>query len=176
MGSPWDGLGQLEVVCDAGPLIHLDEIGHLELLSDFQAVFVPAQVWDEVERHRPGALGSAVRLQKVSVEISSDSRLQTLARTLSLDIGEQAALSLIAYQPVSVLLTDDAAARLAAKALGYRSHGTIGILLRSIRRRLRSRAQISSVLRSLPFRSTLHIRQSLLAAILRELEAEPEDV
>lgn len=175
MGLAWDGLSQLEVVCDAGPLIHLDEIGLLELLSDFQAVFVPIQVWDEVERHRPEALRSVVRLQKISVEISSNSRFQTLARTLLLDIGEQAALSLMAHQPASVLLTDDTAARIAAKALGYRSHGTIGLLLRSIRRGLSSRAQISSVLRSLPFRSTLHIRQSLLEEIVRELESGADE-
>jgi predicted nucleic acid-binding protein len=155
-------------------LIHLDELGLLDLLSDFQAVFVPVQVWDEVERHRPEALRSAVRLRKVSVEVLTDSRLQALARTFSLDLGEQAALSLMKHQPTSVLLTDDAAARLAAKALGYRSHGTIGILLRSIRRGLCSRAQISSVLRSLPSRSTLHIRQSFRAEILRDLDSQPE--
>ena len=95
MGPAWKGLSPLEVVCDAGPLIHLDELGLLELLSDFQAVFVPVQVWDEVDRHRPQALRSAVRLQKVSVEVLADSRLQALARTFSLDLGEQAALSLM---------------------------------------------------------------------------------
>lgn len=175
MGPSWDRLSRLEVVCDAGPLIHLDEIGLLDLLSDFQAVYVPVQVWTEVERHRPSALQSVVDLKKVTVEVLLDSRLQTLVRTLSLDIGEQAALSLMASQPASVLLTDDAAARLAAKALGFRSHGTIGILLRSIRRQLRSQAQISAILRSLPFRSTLHIRQSLLDEILRDLDSGSGD-
>ncbi len=43
------------VVSDAGPLIHLDEIGCLELL-DFPAVLIPTQVWEEVVRHRPGLL------------------------------------------------------------------------------------------------------------------------
>jgi predicted nucleic acid-binding protein len=118
MGPAWDGLSQLEVVCDAGPLIHLDEIGLLDLLSDFREIYVPFQVWAEVERHRPTALRSPVRLRRVSVEISADSRLQTLARALSLATGEQAALSLLALQPGSILLTDAAAARVAAKALG----------------------------------------------------------
>ena len=45
-----------EVICDAGPLIHLDELSALDLLSDFSAVFVPQDVWSEVERHRPAAL------------------------------------------------------------------------------------------------------------------------
>lgn len=172
MGTAWERLSHLIVVCDAGPLIHLDEVGCLDLLADLQAVYVPHQVWSEVERHRPAALTSSLPLQKIPVEISMESRFQVLVRTFSLDVGEQAALSLMESHPESVLLTDDAAARLAAKAFGYRSHGTIGVLIRSIRRGLRSRADIASILRSLPFRSTLHIRQSLLQEILRELEEE----
>ena len=170
MGPPRGGLSSTEVVCDAGPLIHLDEIGDLDLLSDFRTVLVPAQVWEEVSRHRPPALQSVVHLQRISVDISTETQLQVLARTLSLASGEQAALSLMAFHSTAILLTDDSAARLAAKALGYRSYGTIGILLRSIRRGLRTQEQIVVALRSLPFRSTLHIRQSLLDEILRELE------
>jgi predicted nucleic acid-binding protein len=172
MGPSREGLTRAVVICDAGPLIHLDEIGCLDLLSDFQIVYVPRQVWVEVERHRPTALSSALALQKVPVEISLEPRFQLLIRTFSLDLGEQAALSLMESYPHSVLLTDDAAARLAAKALGYPSYGTLGVLLRSIRRQLRSREDIEFLLRGLPFRSTLHIRQSLLQEILEELEAD----
>lgn len=41
------------VVCDAGPLIHLDELDSLRLLCDFPAVLVPEVVWAEALRHRP---------------------------------------------------------------------------------------------------------------------------
>jgi predicted nucleic acid-binding protein len=170
MGPAWEGLSHLEIVCDAGPLIHLHELNCLDLLTDFQTVLVPEQVWLEVYRHRPAALTSLSILQQTPVEISEEPRLQALVRTLSLDLGEQAALSLMTSQPAAVLLTDDGAARLAAKALGYRSHGSIGVLLRSIRRGLRLRTEVRAILRSLPFRSTLHIRRSLLQEILLELE------
>jgi hypothetical protein len=43
-------------ILDAGPIIHLDELGCLPLLSDFQELIVPIAVWQEVERHRPVAL------------------------------------------------------------------------------------------------------------------------
>ena len=57
----------LDIVCDAGPLIHLDELGCLDLLADFQTVLVPEQVWQEVETHRPGALERfGVRFQRTS--------------------------------------------------------------------------------------------------------------
>jgi predicted nucleic acid-binding protein len=172
MGPSWDRLSRLDIICDAGPLIHLDELNCLDLLSDFQTVFVPDQVWTEVEHHRPSALTAFPSLQRAPADISEESRFQVLVRTFSLDLGEQAALSLMAHHPTAVFLTDDAAARLAAKALGFRTHGSIGVLLRSIRRGLRTRAEIGSTLRSLPFRSTLHIRQSLLQEILLELEDE----
>ena len=47
-----------EVVCDAGPPIHLDEVGCLDLLADFRAVLIPVAVWQEIARHRPSLLDS----------------------------------------------------------------------------------------------------------------------
>ena len=37
-----------KVVCDAGPLIHLDEIGSFHLLNDFQTILLPESVYNEV--------------------------------------------------------------------------------------------------------------------------------
>ncbi|WP_211206976.1 hypothetical protein [Thiothrix nivea] len=44
------------VVCDAGPVIHLDELGCLALLSDFAAVLIPDTVWEEVLHQRLQAI------------------------------------------------------------------------------------------------------------------------
>jgi len=162
----------LQVICDAGPLIHLDELDCLNLLDDFRSVFVPEQVWQEVERHNPHALTHPdVRLQRVSVTISQDAVFQTLVQTLSLALGEQAALSLAALHTNAILLTDDAAARLAAETLGYQVHGSMGILLRAIRRRQRTPAQVLTILHSLPTRSTLYIRRNLLQKIIFQVES-----
>ena len=133
------------VICDAGPLIHLDEIGCLSLLNDVPAVLVPDQVWQEVARHRPRALVKpSRRFQSVDVTISSEPTFQTLVQSLSLDIGEQAALSLLHEHRQAMLLTDDAAARLAATTMGYRVHGTIGMLIRAIRRQQLSKDEVIS--------------------------------
>ena len=162
----------LEVVCDAGPLIHLDELGCLDLLADFRAVRVPEQVWQEVEEHRPGALRSVnVQLQRTTVELSEQASFQALVRALALDLGEQAALSLMISYPDAVLLTDDAAARLSAETLGYRVHGSIGILLRAIRREQRTRNEVLSLLRDLPVRSSLYLRSALLEEIIAQVES-----
>ena len=46
--------GEDVAVADAGPLIHLDELGAIALLSVFDRVLVPDVVLSEVLRHRPG--------------------------------------------------------------------------------------------------------------------------
>ena len=158
------------VVCDAGPLIHLDELDSLSLLGDFDPVLIPEQVWQEVAHHRPGAFrNSVLHWQKVEVVVSSELSFQTLVQTFSLDFGEQAALKLMQRHPQAIFLTDDAAARIAAATLGYRVHGSIGILIRAIRRQQRSRDEIIAILRTLPARSTLHIRPDLLQEIITKL-------
>jgi predicted nucleic acid-binding protein len=162
-------------ICDAGPLIHLDEIGCLDLLADFQAVLIPEQVRDEVMRHRAAALNSqGLDIQSLSVTISAEPNFRAVVRAFSLDLGEQAALSLIMRYPGAVLLTDDAAARLAAKTLGFRTHGSLGILLRSIRLGRRTKTEILSILRVIPERSSLHLRMSLLQEIIQQVEDLPE--
>ena len=45
-----------DIVCDTGPLIHLDELGCLDLLADFKNVVLSGSVVEEIENHRPIAL------------------------------------------------------------------------------------------------------------------------
>ena len=165
----------IAVVCDAGPLIHLDEISCLDLLADFQAVQVVDQVWEEVLSHRPSALASAsLKINKISVEPLETVGFQTLIRTLGLHHGEIAALSLMHEHPTALFLTDDAAARVAAKALGFRGYGTLGVLLRSIRRGQRESREVLEILRDLPQISTLHVKRSLLQQIIAEVKRAKE--
>lgn len=74
--------------------------------------------------------------------------------------------------PRAIFLTDDAAARLAAVTWGYQVHGTIGVLLRTLRRQQRSRDQVITTLQNLPARSTLHIRSGLLLEIIARVKSE----
>jgi len=55
-----------------------------------------------------------------------------------LEIGEHQAILLALEYSNAVLLTDGAAARLVAERSGLRVHGTLGILLRSVRRNQRT--------------------------------------
>ena len=45
-----------KVVCDAGPIIHLDEVNCLDLLNDFEEIILPFSVEREIAIHRSSAL------------------------------------------------------------------------------------------------------------------------
>jgi len=162
------------VVCDAGPLIHLDELDCLDLLGDFPEVLVPEAVWREVLRHRPSALDKKVAVL-VRVAPSREQPaplLRGIFETMSLHRGEQEALALATKYEDALLLTDDTAARLAAGVLGVGVHGTIGILVRAIRRTQRTREQVLDTLSAIPVKSTLHLKRSFLAKIIDQVRYE----
>lgn len=160
------------IILDAGPIIHLDELACLSLLSDFQEVIVPETVWLEVERHRPAAFsGGAVRFVRHR-PLYISSHLQALCEAFSLDAGEREALSLTAEYPNALLLTDDAAVRIAAKAMGIRAYGTIGILVRAIRRKQKTPGEVISLLEQVSKKSTLFIRESLVREIIDKIQDE----
>src|SRR5262245_27131212 len=107
-------------VTDAGPLIHLAEIGCLSLLRIFDRLSIPEAVWSEaitqgsVPQTDILALGIVQRhalYQPSVVQFIQQSSLEQL------QAGEQECLFLCQHIGVSVLLTDDLAVREAAKRL-----------------------------------------------------------
>lgn len=160
----------IKVVSDAGPIIHLDELGAIDLLADFQLVYVPDEVWIEVERHRPQAIRRiAAQLSKCSPP--NCERVDSIKAMYSLHRGEYAALCQCMVFKNALLLTDDTAARLAAKALAMNAHGTIGLLLRALRRSHLSKDETLRLLGEIPQRSSLHVRPSFLAEIIEQAAA-----
>lgn len=160
--------GTEAAVLDAGPIIHLDEIGALDLLGEL-ALVTPGAVWAEVERHRPRALEHAL-LASSRCSAPHDERVAALATLLGLGAGEHEAMA-VARQRSAMLLTDDTAARVAAESLALRAHGTLGIVIRAARTGRRSPAQVLALLEDLPRRSSLHLRASLLAQVTREVRS-----
>jgi predicted nucleic acid-binding protein len=159
------------LVSDAGPLIHLEELGCLDLLRDFAAVLVPNAVWSEVRRHRPSALRRrTVKLRRVMSPPDAAPQLVRLAQAFSLDIGELEALKLMWQFPRAVFLTDDAAARVVAEQLRYEVHGTIGVVVRALRQRQRTKRQVLNLLRSVPKKSSLFIEPRLLNSVVEQVK------
>ena len=131
------------VICDAGPIIHLDELDCLDLLRDFPEVIVPVAVRREVQRHRPEALDRPQTAWRAAAPGEPPSaELRALVRLFALHVGETAAIQIAMGHPGAMLLTDDTAARLAG------------------------------ILADVPYRSSLHARPGLLMSVIREVEAK----
>lgn len=159
------------VVCDAGPLIHLDELTCLDLLLSFSRIIVPATVWTEVQRHRPSALRRRrVKLERLPASQDASRKLLQVLERLPLDAGEHEALLLMQQFPTAMLLSDDGVARAVAQQLGYEVHGTIGIILAGMRDGLRTRRQVLNVLRKISTHSTLHVARQLLQGIIDQVQ------
>jgi Predicted nucleic acid-binding protein, contains PIN domain len=164
---------EIVAVLDAGPLIHLDELGRLNLLNDFKELLVPQTVLDEALKHRPGLeLGGLENLEIISEPPPLPADLLKLADELALHAGGRAALAVLKARGGQFLLSDDAAARMVARAVGFQTHGTIGLILRARRRGKVSKAEMLQLLRQLPTRTTLHLRKELLDSILATAAAE----
>ena len=160
------------VVLDAGPLIHLDEISCLHLLEGFHSLLIPSVVWSEAVRHR-----SQLRLEKIPRATIADPHgppplsLAAASFANELHAGEIAAITLLHEAGGGLLLSDDDAARQTAEALGFSVAGTLGLLLRGIRRKQISSAQVRQLVAALPEQSTLHVSRTLLR---RFAESIPE--
>lgn len=165
-----------KVILDAGPIIHLDELDCLDLLLDFKELLVPETVWNEVTGHRPAAFNNPrIAFEKSSVQQKMNTQITTFCNSLDLDAGETEAIILSSFHPGSILLTDDAAARLAVSSLSIRAFGTIGVILRAIRREQLKPAEVIAILEELPSKSTLFVKPSLLKGIIEEVKREYDD-
>ena len=159
------------IVCDAGPVIHLDELACLNLLENFSQVIIPSTVWDEIEKHRPQALPFCQSIaQKVNPKHTLSPELNAIVQLFSLHAGEIQALNIAQEVKADMLLTDDTAARLAAGSMRIAVHGTLGILLRAIRLHQKTPLEVVEILKSIPEKSSLHIKKSLLQNIIDQVD------
>ena len=95
-----------------------------------------------------------------------------MCKIFSLDAGELEALAIMEKNPKAIFFTDDASARLVADKIGFNVHGTIGLILRSIRRGQRNPTQVLDILHQIPIKSTLFIKTTLLEKIITKLKDE----
>jgi len=159
------------VVCDAGPLIHLDELNALSLLAVYAAALVPARVWDEVRLHRPSALRRR-KPKLVRTVLAGDPApdVNHVFDKFKLDAGEREAIQLGIENPGAKLLSDDGAARDAAGLLGLPVQGSLGVILDALHDGRRSKRQVLHLLESIPARSTLFIKTDLLQAVIAQVQ------
>lgn len=123
------------VVSNTSPLWNLASIQRLDLLHDqFPDIRIPHEVWQELQVGQD--YPEAARLQQaVEKQWITDEALKTpyIQQSLMLEIdrGEAAAITLALELGVSQVLIDETDGRIAAKAMGLRPIGILGVLLRA---------------------------------------------
>lgn len=166
------GTGVGAAISDAGPIIHLHEVGVLPLLRLFDSVHVPGEVWKEtVGKDRVSAthLRSLGSLQRHNVD-STDLRVLIEANDLDhLQKGEQECLLLLSQQSPTLVLTDDLAVRDAVHDLGGTPVGSLGIIVRACRESLINISDAERLLRELYGESTLFVTEALVERAIEQI-------
>jgi len=126
------------IVCNATPLIAFARIERLDLLREVVGkIVIPAEVADEISRHRNRACGS-ISLEReawISVELmQSAAQVQLLLPVL--DRGEAEVIALALERQAKLVLLDELTGRKVAQSLELPVTGTVGILIRAKQKRL----------------------------------------
>lgn len=119
------------VVCDTGPLLHLNEAGAIQLLKSAGEILIPPIVAAELKRNAPRwKMPHWVNVRQPNH--AAETQALEWAQTGMIDAGEANAIGLALQVRSEWLLTDDARARQFAESLGLEVHGSVGVLLWSI--------------------------------------------
>ncbi len=126
----------MKVVSNSGPLINLARAGQFALLQDlFQHITIPPEVFEEVVVRgvgQPGA-GETYTAQWIVRGILERSDIVNLL-TAELDRGEAEAIALALQEKADWLLIDERVGRRFAQRVGLKVKGTLGVLLKGVRR------------------------------------------
>ncbi len=157
-------------VADAGPLIHLDELSCLDLLSCYTAVWVPRVVSKEAEKHRSGWQSRGPSSIKIIDVAKADvENLRTSLKTV-LDAGEVESIALWKRFPSASIICDDLAARRVAKEMGAPIIGTLGLIIKAAKQARIELPTAIELIRSIPDATTLHVSSNLLQYAASEIE------
>jgi len=140
-------------VADTGPLIHLDEIDALQLLSAVDGLLIPQTVYEELEA---GTVPSA--LNHLEYELVEAEETESI---VDLDPGETASLA-VASERSAVFLTDDLAARDAAEDVNVEVHGSIGVIVLAYTRGELTKSKASKLMRALQTETSLFITDAVV--------------
>ena len=157
-------------VVNASPLISLAKIGRLDLLrAEGRDVLIPAAVEEEIlAGPRDDAASIALTARAFAEPVVSAQRVEVLE--WGLGAGETAVLSLALDRgATATAVIDDREARAAARVLGVRLIGTLGVVIRARRdNRIPAAASVIADLR----RVGLRLDDALVRQALRQFVGE----
>ncbi|NTU62632.1 MAG: hypothetical protein HGB05_04350 [Chloroflexi bacterium] len=165
------GAGDEVAVVDAGPLIHLAEIDALHVLTVFGKLHLPQAVWAEtVEQGRVSADRLAhLQITRHALSLLEVAQFSQMRAWTALHLGEQECLLLGKQLNVPLLLTDDLAARDAAKRLSLKPVGSLGVIVRAYRHGLVPLTDAERFLSELYSVSSLFVTRDIVEIAIQQL-------
>jgi predicted nucleic acid-binding protein len=158
------------IVCNTGPILHLKEIGLLDLLKKAGRIIIPKLV--DSERSEIDPLWRDQKPSWILVEklpTSEDSKVNALCGSELLDIGEAEAIILAQCLKADWFLIDDTSARTFANLIGLEVHGTLGLVLWAAATGYLKYDEAKEALKRLS-RSSLWISQTILEKANKALD------
>lgn len=166
----------MPVVSDASPLILLGRIGKLSLLKElYLEIVIPVHVRNEVTKHDDEASfwilseieNGWIKSKVEDVEISHE--INRIGDNLGLHKGEMYALSLAVNMNIKEFLADDKSARVAARILGLRAIGCLGIIMKAHQMGIITRNDAISSIQKL-VKAGLWVSPEVLAEVFNSIE------
>ena len=153
-----------EVICNTSPMQYLHQVGLLTILPALVGqMLIPPAVDAELAVGRFLGLDLPDPAHLVWVTIRPPTRLSAHPLPPGLDAGEAEVLTLALECNDAIVILDDARARQAARLLGVRLTGTLGLLLDAKRTGLIATIKpVLDTLQSRRFRLTSHTRALVL--------------
>ena len=161
----------MTVVADASPLKFQGKIRRLALIHHALGgdVVVPQQVRDEVVA-RPLDPAESDALHRFLATVRMERVDSPRAFAAGMSRADNAAMTLAVRLEADLLLADDRIVRRLAAVEGIRPLGTLGVLLRALRRGLVDRTEVRRLVDDLVRSRGFRIGVELYAAVIREVD------
>ncbi|MGB8217058.1 MAG: DUF3368 domain-containing protein [Candidatus Methanoperedens sp.] len=164
----------MPVVSDASPLLLLAKIGKLDLLKElYQEIVIPLQVRNEVVENNDKASSLILSgiengwIKQKDEEISPE--IKSLGEKLGLHKGETAALSVAKRLDIKEILADDKLARIAARILGLKAIGCLGVMMKAYENGIVTRSDAIDSIQKL-VKAGLWVSPEVLTEVFKSLE------
>lgn len=152
-------------VFDTGPFIHLQEIQQLKLVSLFQFILTTPEIMQEWRNSIPVSNLTIKELTAPSKDFA-----KYIIERYNLHLGEATGISLCRQEKIVLFFTDDLEAKDTAHSLGLKSHGTLAIILRSLREGLLTKPETINLINMLYAQSSLFFTRDLKEWTITEIQ------
>lgn len=166
-------MGIKKAVSDAGPIIHLSEIGYFHCLKIVERLFIPKSVESEIRsKDAPGKseLKNAEWIITRELEESAKKKANKIARDFGIELPDAEAIVLARSNDIKLLFTDDKSIREIAGLYGLEVHGSAGITARAYRDKILGYEEVKDALEKLRRKSSLYITDRVYKIVLDLVE------